>query len=207
MSHFFTIHPDDPQERLIAQAMEIVSKGGVIAYPTDSGYALGCRMGDKTALDRIRAIRRIDDKHHMTLICQDLSELSLYARVDNTAFRMIKNNTPGAYTFILEASKEVPKRLMHPKKKTIGLRIPATPIIQAMLGALREPLLSSSLILPGEADPMVDPYDIRDTLEHALDVVIDGGYCGVEPTTIVSFLGEMPEIIRQGSGDASPFLF
>lgn len=207
MSHFFTIHPEDPQERLIAQAMDIVRKGGVIAYPTDSGYALGCRMGDKAALDRIRAIRRIDEKHHMTLICKDLSELSIYARVDNAAFRMIKNNTPGAYTFILEASKEVPKRLMHPKKKTIGLRIPAVPIIQAMLTDLQEPLLSSSLILPGEADPMVDPYDIRDTLEHALDVVIDGGYCGIEPTTIVSLLEDTPEIIRQGSGDATPFLF
>ena len=207
MSHFFTIHPEDPQERLIAQVMDIVRKGGVIAYPPASGYALGSRMGDKSALDRIRAIRRIDEKHHMTLICKDLSELSIYARVDNAAFRMIKNNTPGAYTFILEASKEVPKRLMHPKKKTIGLRIPAVPIIQAMLTDLQEPLLSSSLILPGETDPMVDPYDIRDTLEHALDVVVDGGYCGIEPTTIVSLLEDTPEIIRQGSGDATPFLF
>jgi len=164
-------------------------------------------MGDKTALDRIRDIRRIDDKHHMTLICKDLSELSVYARVDNAAFRMIKNNTPGAYTFILEASREVPKRLMHPKKKTLGLRIPDVPIIQAMLEELREPLLSSSLILPGETDPMVEPYDIRDTLEHALDLVIDGGYCGIEPTTIVSLLEDTPEIIREGSGDVSPFLF
>lgn len=207
MTQFLTIHPEDPQDRLIKKAMDIVRAGGVIAYPTDSGYALGCRMGDKSALDRIREIRRIDDKHHMTLICKDLSELSVYARVNNTAFRMIKNNTPGAYTFILEASREVPKRLMHPKKKTLGLRIPDVPIIQAMLEELREPLLSSSLILPGETDPMVEPYDIRDTLEHALDLVIDGGYCGIEPTTIVSLLDDTPEIIREGSGDLSPFLF
>lgn len=207
MSQFFTIHPENPQHRLIVHSVEIIKSGGVVAYPTDSGYALACQMGDKSALDRIRAIRQIDDKHHMTLVCQDLSELSLYAKVDNTAFRMIKNNTPGPYTFILEATREVPKRLLHAKKKTLGLRIPDIPIVQALLAESREPLLSSSLIMPGETEPMLEPWEIRDTLEHQIDLVIDGGYCGIEPTTIVSLLEDSPEIIREGSGDVSPFIF
>jgi len=206
MSQFFSIHPDNPQQRLINNAVEIIQKGGVFACPTDSGYGLACKMGDKSALDRIRAIRQIDDKHHMTLVCRDLSELSTYAKVNNTAYRMLKNNTPGPYTFILEASREVPKRLMHPKKKTIGLRIPSTPIIQAILAELGEPLLSSSLILPGETEPMPDPWEIRDVLQSQLDLVIDGGYCGLVPTTIVSFIDDVPEIIREGVGDIAPFV-
>lgn len=205
MSQYFSIHPENPQSRLIKQAVEIIRQGGVIAYPTDSGYGLACHMGDKSALERIRDIRRIDEKHHLTLICRDLSELSSYARVDNAAFRLIKNNTPGPYTFILQASREVPRRLMHPKKKTIGLRIPDHPITQALLEELGEPLMSTSLILPGEEEPMVEPWEIRDTLEHQLDLVIDGGYCGIEPTTIVSLLDDVPEIIREGVGDTEPF--
>ncbi|AJQ96464.1 L-threonylcarbamoyladenylate synthase [Gynuella sunshinyii] len=207
MSQYFAIHPDNPQPRLVSQAAEIIRAGGVAAYPTDSGYGLGCQIANKNALERIREIRRIDDKHHLTLVCKDLSELANYSRVDNAAFRMIKNNTPGPYTFILEASKEVPRRLMHPKKKTIGLRIPDHPITQALLAELGEPLMSTSLILPGETEPMVEPWEIRDLLEHQLDLVIDGGYCGIESTTIVSLLDEVPEIIRKGSGDVSPFLF
>ena len=207
MSQYFSIHPENPQPRLILQAVEIIRAGGVIAYPTDSGYGLGCQIANKSALERIRDIRRIDEKHHLTLICKDLSVLSNYSRVDNTAFRMIKNNTPGHYTFILEASKEVPRRLMHPKKKTIGLRIPDHPITQALLTELDEPLMSTSLILPGETEPMVEPWEIREMLEHQLDLVIDGGYCGIEATTVVSLLDDVPEIIRKGSGDVSPFLF
>lgn len=207
MSQFFSIHPENPQHRLIKHAAEIIQSGGVVAYPTDSGYALGCQMGNKSSLERIRAIRQIDDKHHMTLVCKDLSELSIYAKVDNTAFRMIKNNTPGPYTFILEASREVPKRLMHPKKKTLGLRIPNNAIVQELIAELGEPLLSSSLILPGEENPMSEPWEIRETLEHALDLVIDGGFCGIEPTTIVSLLDDAPEVLRIGQGDSSPFQF
>lgn len=205
MSQFFAIHPENPQARLVRQAVDIIRQGGVIAYPTDSGYGLGCHMGDKSAVERIRAIRQIDDKHHLTLICRDLSELSLYARVDNTAFRLIKNNTPGPYTFILQATREVPRRLMHPKKKTLGLRIPDHPITQALLEELGEPLMSTSLILPGEEEPMVEPWAIREALEHSLDLVIDGGYCGNEPTTIVSLLDDVPEVIREGVGDTEPF--
>jgi tRNA threonylcarbamoyl adenosine modification protein (Sua5/YciO/YrdC/YwlC family) len=178
MSQFFQIHPDNPQQRLIDKAVEIINGGGVIVYPTDSGYALGCHLGDKTAMERIRAIRQVDDKHNFTLVCRDLSELALYAKVDNTAYRLIKNHTPGPYTFILKATKEVPQRLRNPKRKTIGLRVPENHIAMALLGTLGEPLMSSTLILPEDDMPLTDPYDIRDTLEHSLDLVIDGGYCG-----------------------------
>ena len=205
MSQFFAIHPETPQPRLIKRAVEIVRKGGVIAYPTDSAYALGCHLGDKQAVDRIRAIRQIDDRHHLTLICSDLSELGLYAKVDNTDFRLLKNNTPGPYTFILNASREVPRRLMHPKKREIGLRIPDHPITHALLAELGEPLLSTSLIMPGEEEPMVEPWAIRETLEHSVDLVIDGGYCGFTPTTVVSLLDEVPMVLREGTGDPEPF--
>ena len=205
MSQFFQIHPDNPQPRLIDQAVEIIRKGGVIAYPTDSGYALGCHLGDKHAQERIRRIREVDDKHNFTLVCRDLSELATYAKVDNTAYRLIKSLTPGPYTFILAATREVPRRLQNPKRKTIGLRVPDNRIAQALLEALGEPLMSSTLILPGDDMPLTDPYDIRDTLEHSLDLVIDGGYCGFEPTTVVDLTGDAPVVLREGLGDVGVF--
>lgn len=206
MAQFFQIHPENPQSRLIHQSVEIVRKGGLIAYPTDSAYALGCHIGDKAALDRIRAIRQLDKHHNFTLMCRDLSELSTYAKVDNAIFRLLKNHTPGAYTFILEATSEVPKRLMHPKRKTIGLRVPNNPIALALMEELGEPLMSSSLILPGDEYPLTDPYDMRDSLEHQLELVIDGGFCGMEPTTVIDLSGENAELVRQGCADASSFL-
>jgi tRNA threonylcarbamoyl adenosine modification protein (Sua5/YciO/YrdC/YwlC family) len=201
LAQFFTIHPENPQARLIAQAVEIIRKGGLIAYPTDSAYALGCHIGDKFALDRIRALRHLDKNHNFTLMCRDLSELANYARVDNSAFRLIKSHTPGPYTFILNATSEVPRRLMHPKRKTLGMRVPKNNIALALMEALGEPLMTSSLILPGDSVPLTDPYDIRKTLEHQLELVIDGGYCGMEPTTVVDLTGDEPEILRYGCGD------
>ena len=203
MSVYLSIHPENPQQRLIVQAAEIVRKGGVIVYPTDSVYAIGCHIGDKQALDRIRAIRHIDKHHNFTLMCRDLSELATYARVDNTAFRAIKASTPGPFTFILQATSGVPRRLMHPKRKTIGLRVPDSPIAQALLAELAEPMMSVTLILPGDDYPLSDPYDIRAAMEAHADVIVDGGYCGLEPTTVVDMTGPLPEIIRQGTGEFS----
>jgi len=200
LAQFFQIHPDNPQVRLIRQAVDIVQKGGLIAYPTDSAYALGCHIGDRMALDRIVAIRRLDKHHNFTLMCRDLSELATYAKVDNFMFRLMKNYTPGPFTFILEATSEVPRRLKHPKRKTIGIRVPDNAITLAMLGELGEPIMSSTLLLPGDELPMTDPYDIRDTLEHELELVIDGGFCGLEPTTVVDLTGDAPVIVRQGCG-------
>jgi len=205
MAQFFQIHAENPQHRLIVQAADIIRKGGVVVYPTDSAYALGCHIGDKDALDRIRAMRKLDKNHNFTLMCRDLSELATYARVDNAVYRLIKNHTPGAYTFILEATAEVPRRLLHPKRKTIGLRVPDSPIALALLAELGEPIMTSSLLMPGEEYPMTDPYDIRDSLEHQVDLIIDGGYCGLDPTTVIDFTGDAPELIRQGKGDFSPF--
>lgn len=205
MSQFFQIHPDNPQKRLIAQAAQILKEGGIIAYPTDSAYALGCHLDDKAALERIRRIRQLDEKHNFTLVCSDLSQASNYARFDNNIFRLIKNHTPGAYTFILRATGEVPRRLQHPKRKTVGLRVPANNIALDLLAAHGEPIMSVSLILPGEKQPMLDPYDIRETLEHEVDLVIDGGYCGLDPTTVIDLSGDEPVLVRQGVGDASPF--
>lgn len=205
MAQFFQIHPENPQHRLIAQAVDIIRKGGLVVYPTDSAYALGCHIGDKDALERIRSLRKLDKNHNFTLMCRDLSELATYARVDNQVFRLLKNHTPGAYTFILEATAEVPRRLLHPKRKTIGLRVPDNAIALALLAELGEPLMTSSLLLPGEEYPMTDPYDIRDSLEHFVDLVIDGGYCGLEPTTVVDLTGDNPELVRHGKGDFSPF--
>ena len=204
MAQFFAIHPDNPQERLIKQAADIVRSGGVIVYPTDSCYALGCQMGNKEAMERILAIRKIDLKHHLTLMCADLSELGTYAKVDNSQFRQLKAATPGAYTFILPATKEVPNRTLHPKRKTIGLRVPDNQIALALLAELGEPMLSCTLMLPEETEPQTDPYEIRNLLEHAVDLIIDGGWCGIEPTTVIDMTNGT-ELIRQGAGDTSVF--
>lgn len=205
MSQFFQIHPDNPQARLIRQATDILRDGGVVVYPTDSAYALGCQIGNKAALDRIRRIRKLDAGHNFTLVCRDLSELATFARVDNTVYRLIRNNTPGPYTFILRATSEVPRRLMHPKRKTVGLRVPDNAIAQALLGDLGEPIMSVTLIMPGEDLPLIDPYDIRDTLQHDVDLVIDGGYCGMEATTVIDLYDDVPVILRAGKGDLAPF--
>lgn len=200
MAQFFQIHPDNPQARLINQAAEIVSSGGVIVFPTDSAYAIGCRLGEKVAVERIRALRQLDKDHNFTLMCRDLSELANYAKVDNQMFRLLKNHTPGPYTFIMPATSEVPRRLAHAKRKTIGLRVPDNAIVQALISAIGEPLMSCSLIMPGDDQPLTDPYDIRDTLEHQVELVIDGGFCGLEATTVVDLTGDEPVLVRQGCG-------
>ena len=205
MSQFFSIHPENPQPRLIKRAAEIIRGGGVVVYPTDSCYALGCHIGDKAAMERIRAIRGIDDRHHLTLVCHDLSELATYARVDNQQFRLLKAATPGSYVFILEATRELPKRLQHAKRRTIGLRIPDHPVVSALLAELREPILSSTLLLPGEDVPLTDAVEIRERLEHQVDLVLDGGSCGIEPSTVVDLTGAAPQIIRAGKGSLAPF--
>jgi len=205
MSQFFYVHPDNPQGRLMQQAVAILNQGGVIVYPTDSGYALGCHLGDKKALERICQIRKIEKNHNFTLVCQDLSQLSEYARVDNSAYRLLKNNTPGAYTFIFKGSKDVPKRLLNPKKKTIGIRVPDNNICQALLAELAEPIMSTSLIMPGENMAECDPEQIRDLLEHQVDLIIHGGYLGEHPTTVIDFSNDDIEILREGEGDPSPF--
>ena len=206
MSQFFQIHPENPQPRLIKQAVEIVRQGGVIAYPTDSSYALGCRIGEKSAVERIRHIRRLDDKHNFTLVCRDLSELGLYAKVDTGLFRLLKAHTPGPYTFILNATREVPRMLLHPKRRTIGLRVPSHPIAQALLEELGEPLMSVSLILPGQSEAMEDPYEMRQALEHHVDLIIDGGYGGTAVSTVVNLSEGEPQVIRVGCGDPAPFM-
>lgn len=204
MSQFFYIHPDNPQPRLINQAVEIIKKGGVIVYPTDSGYALGCAIGEKHAMDRIVAIRKLPENHNFTLVCSDLSELSTYAMVSNGAYRLIKNNTPNAYTFILPATKDVPRRLMT-KRKTIGIRVPDNAIALALISALSEPILSCSLMLPDEEMTQSDPEAIRDYLENRVELIIHGGYLGQEPTTVIDLTEDTPNIIRVGSGDPTPF--
>ncbi|MGR6839999.1 L-threonylcarbamoyladenylate synthase [Aliivibrio wodanis] len=205
MSQFFYVHPDNPQVRLISQAVAIIRDGGVVIYPTDSGYALGCQLENKQALERICQIRRLDDKHNFTLLCRDLSELSIYARVDNSVFRLLKNNTPGAYTFIFKGTKEVPRRLMNPKRKTIGMRVPDNKIALALLEELGEPLMSTTLILPGNEVAESDPEAIRDQLEHAVDLIMNGGYLGEQPTTVVDFSDDEINVVRIGAGDPSPF--
>ncbi len=201
MSQFFEIHPLNPQGRLIHRAVQIIHEGGLIAYPTDSCYALGCSIGNKSAMGRIRRIRKLDSSHYFTLVCRDLSEISTYARVDNAAYRLLKGCTPGPYTFLLKATDEVPRRLRSPKRKTIGLRVPEHPIVQALLEELGEPLMSSTLLMPTEELPMTDPHLMRERLEHEVDLVIDGGYCGIEPTTVVDLEGGIPEVKRLGKGE------
>ncbi len=205
MAQFFQVHPQNPQGRLIRQSVTILRQGGIIAYPTDSSYALGCAIGNKDAMDRIRSIRRVEDDHNFTLVCRDLSEVSLYARVDNEIYRLLKRFTPGPYTFILPATRGVPRRLQHPRRRTIGLRIPDFPIVTELLAKLDEPLMSSTLILPGAELPMNDAQEIRETLEHAIDMIIDGGPCDLEPTTVVDLTGDLPEVLRRGKGDPAPF--
>src|SRR5487761_2365264 len=200
MAQFFSIHPDNPQPRLIKQAAEMLRNGAVIVYPTDSGYAIGCHLDDKEAVARIRQIRGLDEKHLMSLVCRDLSELAHYARVDNAQFRLLKNNTPGSYTFILEATKEVPRRLQHPKRSTIGLRIPDHPVALALLAELGEPLISSTLILPNASQPLTDIAEIRERLESKVDLIIEGGTVGVEPTTVIDLTDEVPVLLRRGKG-------
>lgn len=200
MSQFFRIHPQNPQRRLINQTVTIIQDGGVIVYPTDSSYALGCHIGDKSAMERLSRIRQTNKAHNFTLVCRNLAEISTYAKLDNVSFRFIKSLTPGPYTFILKATHEVPRRLQNPKRKTIGLRIPEHIIAQAILSALNEPIMSSTLILPNKEMPETDPEEIQELLEKQVDLIIDGGNCGFEPTTVIELLGDIPQILRQGKG-------
>ena len=207
MALFLSIHPVNPQPRLIEQAAEIVRDGGLIALPTDSAYALCGHTGDAKVLERIRRIRGVDEKHHFTLLCRDLSEIANYARVDNTQYRLLKASTPGSYTFILEGSKELPRRVLHPKRKTIGLRVPDHPVVRALLAELNESLLSSTLLLPDEEFPLTDPEEIRERLDHQIDLVIESGHCGAELTTVINLADGAPELVRAGKGDLAPFGF
>ncbi|CAG0962263.1 MAG: threonylcarbamoyl-AMP synthase [Rhodocyclales bacterium] len=204
MAQFFSVHPEQPQPRLIHQAADILRAGGVVAFPTDAAYSLGCHLGDAEAVARIRAIREVDERHHFTLMCRDLSEIANYARVDNAQFRLLKATTPGSYTFILEGTKELPRRILHPKRKTIGLRVPAHPLPLALLEALNEPMLTSTLMLPGDDLPLNDPEEIRERLEKRIDLVIEAGACGLEMTTVVDLTGLAPALVRAGSGPLEP---
>ena len=200
MSQLFEIHPTHPQKRLISQAVEILRQGGVVVYPTDSSYAIGCHLGDKEAMERIQRIRQLDDKHFFTLVCKDLSEIASYAKVDNTQYRTLRALTPGAFTFILQATNEVPRRLLHPKRRMIGIRVMDNPIVQALLEEFGQPILSSTLILPGKDMPETDANEIREKLEKQVDLIIDGGHCGLEPTTVINMVEVPPQLIRQGKG-------
>ncbi|GAB7110414.1 L-threonylcarbamoyladenylate synthase [Streptomyces phaeofaciens JCM 4814] len=205
MAKYYDVHPDNPQPRTISQVAQAIRDDALIAYPTDSCYALGCRLGSKNGIDRIRAIRKLDDRHHFTLVCQDFAQLGQFVRVDNDVFRAIKATTPGSYTFILPATREVPRMLQHPKKKTVGVRIPDHVVTQALLAELGEPLLSSTLLLPGEEEPMTQGWQIKDELDHLVDAVLDSGDCGTEPTTVIDFSEGEAEVVRHGAGDASRF--
>ncbi len=207
MSQFFAIHPTHPETRLIKRAVDIVRAGGVIAYPTDSCYAIGCHIGDKQAMERIRRIRGVDERHHFTLVCRDLSEIGTFAKVDNAQYRLLKAHTPGSYTFILRATRELPRRLAHPKRATVGVRVPEHPVTHALLAELNEPLLSSTLMLPGDDEPLNDVELIRKKLEHQVDLILDGGACGIEPTTVIDLSGDAPTLVRRGKGDIASFGF
>ncbi|HEY9290060.1 MAG TPA: L-threonylcarbamoyladenylate synthase [Microlunatus sp.] len=205
MARYFDVHPQNPQRRSITQVVELIKEDGLIAYPTDSCYALGCQLGNKEGLDRIREIRKLDDKHHFTLVCRDFSQLGQFVQIDNSIFRSIKAATPGSYTFILPATKEVPRRMLHPKKKTVGARIPDHPVVQALLAELGEPLLSSTLLLPGYEEPLTQGWEIKEVLDHQVDAVIDSGDCGPDPTTVIDFRSPQPEVVRRGAGDPTLF--
>ncbi|ONK14835.1 L-threonylcarbamoyladenylate synthase [Streptomyces sp. MP131-18] len=205
MARYFDVHPKNPQPRVIGQVAEIIRAGGLVVYPTDSCFALGCRLGNGEGLDRIRAIRKLGDRHHFTLVCADFVQLGQFARVDNTVFRAVRAATPGKYTFILPATKEAPRRLMHPKRRTIGVRIPDNTVVRALLAELGEPLMSSTLLLPGEEDALTQGWEIKERLDHVVDAVLDAGDCGVVPTTVVDFSGDEPEVVREGAGDPALF--
>ncbi len=203
MSQYFEVHPDNPQPRLLKQAAQILHSGGIAAIPTDSSYALVCHLDDKAAAENLRRIRDVDDKHHLTLLCRDLSELASYARVDNRQYRLLKSGTPGPFTFILEATKEVPRRVSHPSRRTIGLRVPKHAVTQALLEQLGQPLLATTLIAPGESEPMNDPHEIRDRFQKLIQAVVDAGACPMQPTTVIDLTDEVPVLVRRGCGDAS----
>ena len=207
MSQFFTLHRTHPEIRLVKRAVEIVRKGGLIAYPTDSCYALGCHIGDKAAMERIRRVRGVDERHHFTLLCRDLSDIGTFAKVNNAQYRLLKAHTPGTYTFILEATRELPRRLAHPKRATVGVRVPEHPVTHALLTELNEPLLSSTLIMPGDENPLNDAEAIRNRLEHEVDLILDGGACGIEPTTVIDLSGPEPILVRKGKGDIADMGF
>jgi tRNA threonylcarbamoyl adenosine modification protein (Sua5/YciO/YrdC/YwlC family) len=205
VARYFEVHPDNPQPRTIRQVVDLVRDGGLIAYPTDSCFALGCQLGNRAGLDRIRKIRQLDERHHFTLVCHDFAQLGQFVHISNSVFRMVKACTPGSYTFILPATPEVPRKLMHPRKRTVGVRIPRHTVAQALVAELGEPLMSSTLILPEENEPMTRGDDIREHLDHALDVILDAGECGIEPTTVVDLSQSEPVVLRRGAGDPSPF--
>jgi tRNA threonylcarbamoyl adenosine modification protein (Sua5/YciO/YrdC/YwlC family) len=205
MARYLDVHPVDPQPRVVGQAVALLRDGGLLAYPTDSGYALGCALGNLEGKERIVRIRHLDDRHHFTLVCRDFAQLGQLVHIDNAVFRAVKASTPGPYTFILPATKEVPRRLLHPKKKTVGVRIPGNRVVQALLAELGEPLLSSTLILPGETEPMTEGWVVKEELDHQVDAVLDSGECGTDPTTVVDFSAGVPEVVRRGAGDPTPF--
>ncbi|MFC7546925.1 L-threonylcarbamoyladenylate synthase [Plantactinospora sp. GCM10030261] len=206
MARYYDVHPDNPQPRAIRQIVDLIRDGGLVAYPTDSCFALGCRLGDRDGLDRMREIRRLDDRHHFTLVCRDFAQLGQFVQVSNSVFRLVKACTPGSYTFILPATREVPRRMLHPKKRTVGVRVPRHTVTQALLAELGEPLVSSTLTLPGEEEPLTQGWEIKERLDHLLDAVVDAGDCGKEPTTVVDLSGPEPEILRYGAGDPSRFV-
>ncbi|MGC4773223.1 L-threonylcarbamoyladenylate synthase [Micromonospora sp. DT44] len=205
MARYYDVHPENPQPRVIRQVADLVRGGGLVAYPTDSCYALGIQLGNQDGLDRIRQIRHLDDRHHFTLVCRDFAQLGQFVQISNAVFRLVKASTPGSYTFILPATKEVPRRMLHPKKRTVGVRVPRHTVTQALLAELGEPLVSSTLTLPGEEEPMTQGWEIKEQLDHQLDAVLDAGECGMEPTTVIDLSGPEPEILRRGAGDVSRF--
>jgi len=205
VAKYFDVHPDNPQPRVLREVVDLIRDGGLIAYPTDSCFAFGCQLGNRDGLDRIRAIRRLDDRHHFTLVCRDFAQLGEFVHISNSVFRLLKASTPGSYTFILPATREVPRRLMHPRKRTVGVRVPRHTVTQALLAELGEPLLSSTLLLPGQDEPLTQGWEIKERLDHVVDAVLDAGECGLEPTTVVDLSSDEPEILRVGAGDPSRF--